>query len=188
MTGGCIEYISGLGIRMDGVQFTPDLKRLAQLQLRKAGVASTLYVAPVHDPLRLPAGLSYDGIVSLGWLNLPFSQSRLRAQFARIRKLLTPGGVFLFDFFDFRKLILDPPEAQRFDDGLAHVAYTERRGSVLRRYHLWISNELHAEHNDYVDRRPESVRALVAEAGLKVIRRDFLKLNYPRHFWLVQKL
>ena len=48
MTGGCIEYISGLGIRMDGVQFTEDIKRLAASRLRKAGIKSTLYVSPVH--------------------------------------------------------------------------------------------------------------------------------------------
>ena len=50
MTGGCIEYITRLGMRMDGVQFSADLKRMAGAQLRKAGVASTLHVAPVHEP------------------------------------------------------------------------------------------------------------------------------------------
>jgi cyclopropane fatty-acyl-phospholipid synthase-like methyltransferase len=190
MTGGCIEYISRLGIRMDGVQFTDDLRRLAKDQLRKAGVASTLYLSPVHDPFRLPAGRSYDGIVTLGWLNLPFSRGGLRSMLSRVRKLLVPGGVFLFDFFDFKKVIVDPPEALRFDDGIVHVAYTQRRGSVLRRYHLWISkgDNLRVEFSDLVDRRPEAVRPLLAEAGLKVVRAEFLDLNYPRHFWLVKKL
>ncbi|MBI3857026.1 MAG: class I SAM-dependent methyltransferase [Planctomycetes bacterium] len=189
MTGGCIEYISRLGIRMDGVQFTADLRRLAEVQLRKAGIASTLYVSPVHDPLRLPEGLSYDGIVTLGWLNLPFSQGRLRRMLARIRRLLVPGGVFMFDFFDFRKVVIDPPEALRFDDGIVHVATTQRLGNVLRRYHLWISkgDELRAEFTDLVDRRPETVRSRLAEAGLKLVRAEFLHLNYPRHFWLVRK-
>jgi SAM-dependent methyltransferase len=189
MTGGCIEHISRLGIRMDGVQFTPDLKRLAAAQLRKAGVASTLYVSPVHDPFRLPAGLRYDGIVTLGWLNLPFSSARLSRMLARVRTLLRPGGVFLFDFFDFKNVIVDPPEARRFDDGLAHVAATERRGHVLRRYHLWISegDRLQAEFSDLVDRRPAAVRSLLAKAGLEVVRSEFLDLNYPRHFWLVRK-
>ena len=189
MTGGCIEYITRLGIRMDGVQFTPDLRRLAAVQLRKAGVASTLHVAPVHDPVRLPAGLRYDGIVTLGWLNLPFSPGRLRSMLVRIRRMLLPGGVFMFDFFDFRKVVIDPPEAQRFKNGLVHAAYTERRGSVLRRYHLWSStgDDVRAEYSDLVDRRPESVRSLVEDAGLKVLRREFLDLNYPRHFWLVQR-
>jgi hypothetical protein len=189
MTGGCIEHISRLGIRMDGVQFTNDLKRLATVQLRKAGVASTLYVSPVHDPFRLPAGLRYDGIVTLGWLNLPFSQARLGGMLARVRTLLRPGGVFLFDFFDFQNVIVDPPEVRRFDDDVAHVAFTERRGNVLRRYHLWISGEdrLRAEYSDLVDRRPGAVRSLLAKAGLEVARAEFLDLNYPRHFWLVRK-
>jgi cyclopropane fatty-acyl-phospholipid synthase-like methyltransferase len=190
MTGGCIEYISRLGIRMDGVQFSDDLRRLANAPLRKSGIASTLYVSPVHDPVRLPAGLRYDGIVTLGWLNLPFSQSRLRGMLARIRRLLNPGGVFMFDFFDFKKVIIDPPEAQQFDDGLAHVATTQRQGSVLRRYHLWISNgnKLRAEFSDLVDRRPAAIRSLFENAGFRVLRAEFLDLNYPRHFWLVKKI
>jgi hypothetical protein len=189
MTGGCIEHISRLGIRMDGVQFSADLKRLAADRLRKVGVESTLHVSPVHDPFRLPAGLRYDGIVTLGWLNLPFSQARLGRMLARVRTLLTPGGVFLFDFFDFKKVIIDPPEARRFDDGVGHVAYTERRGNVLRRYHLWISDgdRLRAESSDLVDRRPGPVRSLLAGAGLEVVRAEFLDLNYPRHFWLVRR-
>lgn len=189
MTGGCIEYVSRLGIRMDGVQFTTDLRRLAEHQLRKAGIASTLHVSPVHDPLRLPASLSYDGIVSLGWLNLPFSQRHIRSMLARIRRLLVPGGVFMFDFFDFTKVIVATPEALRFDDGIVHVATTQRLGSVLRRTHLWIlkDNDVRTEISDLVDRRPATVRALLAESGLKVIRTEFLKLNYPRHFWLVMK-
>jgi SAM-dependent methyltransferase len=189
MTGGCIEHISRLGIRMDGVQFTDDLRRLANVPLRKSGIASTLYVSPVHDPVRLPAGLRYDGIVTLGWLNLPFSQARLRSMLAQIRRLLVPGGVFMFDFFDFKKVIIDPPDAQEFGDGLAHMAYTQRRGSVLRRYHLWISKGevLRAEFSDLVDRRPAAVRSLLENAGFRVLRAEFLDLNYPRHFWLVQK-
>jgi SAM-dependent methyltransferase len=189
MTGGCIEHISRLGMRMDGVQFTADLKRLAAAQLRRAGVASTLHVSPVHDPFRLPAGLRFDGIVTLGWLNLPFSRARLLVMLAQVHRLLSSGGVFLFDFFDFTKVIVDPAEARRFEDGIAHVAYTERRGTVLRRYHLWISDGdgLRAEYSDLVDRRPGAVRRLVAEAGLRVVRAEFLDLNYPRHFWIVQK-
>jgi SAM-dependent methyltransferase len=189
MTGGCIEHISRLGMRMDGVQFTADLKRLAAAQLRRAGVASTLHVSPVHDPFRLPAGLRYDGIVTLGWLNLPFSQARLLGMLSRVRRLLTPGGVFLFDFFDFTKLIVDPPETRSFEDGVTYVSTTERRGDVLRRYHLWISkgDRLRAEFSDLVDRRPEAVRRLLAQAGFKVVRAEFLDLNYPRHFWMVRK-
>ncbi|HZE95970.1 MAG TPA: class I SAM-dependent methyltransferase [Planctomycetota bacterium] len=189
MTGGCIEYITRLGMRMDGVQFTSDLRRLADVQLRKAGVSSTLHVSPVHDPFRLPAGRSYDGIVALGWLNLPFSRARLGRMLAQVRRLLVPGGVFMFDFFDFKNLIIDPPEDRRFDDGVAHVAYTERRGKVLRRYHLWIpkGDRLRGEFSDLVDRRPEAVRSLLAEAGLKRVRSKFLDLHYPRHFWLVRK-
>jgi hypothetical protein len=189
MTGGCIEYITRLGIRMDGVQFTPDLRRLAEVPLRKAGIASTLYVSPVHDPVRLPAGLRYDGIVTLGWLNLPFSPARLRGMLARIRRLLVPGGVFLFDFFDFKKLVIDPQDARRFDDGIVHVATTERMGNILRRYHLWVSKgeKLRAEFTDLVERRPETVRPLLSAAGLEIVREKFLDLNYPRHFWLVRK-
>lgn len=189
MTGGCIEYITRLGIRMDGVQFTPDLKRLADAALRRGGVASTLYVSPVHAPLALPAKARYDGIVSLGWLNLPFSRTALRRTLHRIRRLLTPGGIFQFDFFDFSDLIVAPTEAQRFGKDLLYVSHSERLGRVLRRYHLWVQKggTLRAETSDLVDRTPASVRALLAESGLKLVKTRFLDLNYPRHFWVAQK-
>jgi SAM-dependent methyltransferase len=189
MTGGCIEYISRLGIRMDGVQFTPDLKRLADAQLRKAGVASTLHVSPVHAPLALPARARYDGIVSLGWLNLPFPRRDLRRTLDRIRGALTPGGIFMFDFFDFTKVIVAPTEAVKLGDDLVHVSHSELKGNVLRRYHLWVldRDRLRAETSDLVNRTPGQVRALLAESGLKVVKTRFLDLNYPRHFWVAQK-
>ncbi len=189
MTGGCIEHITRLGMRMDGVQFTPDLKRLADAALRKAGVASTLYVSPVHAPLALPGKARYDGIVSLGWLNLPFVRRDLRRTLERIRGLLMPGGVYLFDFFDFKDLVVAPTEAQRFGKDLLYVSHSERLGGVLRRYHLWVekSGTLRAETSDLVDRTPGQVRALLSESGLKLVKTRFLDLNYPRHFWVAQK-
>jgi SAM-dependent methyltransferase len=189
MTGGCIDHITRLGIRMDGVQFTPDLKRLAGAQLRKAGVASTLYVSPIHRPPALPPGALYDGIVTLGWFNLPFSRRELKRYLARIHRLLRPGGVFLFDFFEFRDLVLPPTESLTLARDLVYVSHSERRGKLLRRYHLWIRNhsELRTETSDLVDRSPRDARRLLAEAGLQVMRTRYLDLHYPRHFWLVQK-
>jgi len=189
MTGGCIEHITSLGIRMDGIQFTADLQRLASAQLRKAGVSSTLHVSPVHAPPVLPAGSAYDGIVTLGWFNLPFTRRQLQRYLARIRRLLTPGGVFLFDFFEFRDIVVPPTESLTLANDLAYVTHSERLGSVLRRYHLWIRNheELRAESNDLVDRSPREARRLLAEAGLKLVESRFLDLHYPRHFWLAQK-
>ena len=64
MTGGCIRYISRLGIRMDGVQFTPDIQRLAARELRMAGVRSKLYVSPIFADLDLPAGARYAVMVA----------------------------------------------------------------------------------------------------------------------------
>ena len=176
MTGGCIEHISRLGIRMDGVQFTQDLKRLAVAQLKKNGVASTLYVSPVHAPLSLPQGLRYDGIVSLGWLNLPFTGRQLRLGLDRIRARLAPGGVFLFDFFDFKDLVMAPTGSQRLGKGLVHVSHGERRGKVLRCHHLWIQKgaKLRVETGDLVDRTPTHVRALLVASGLKLGKPRFL--------------
>jgi hypothetical protein len=189
MTGGCIEYISRLGIRMDGVQFTRDIQRLAQAQLRKAGVASTLHVSPVHAPLRLPPNSRYDGIVTLGWLNLPFSRPYLRRYLARIRTLLTPGGIFMFDFFEFKDAVVTPTEALKLGKDLVCISHSELQKDVLRRYHLWILNqvELRAESSDLVDRSSGDVRRLIVESGLKLLKTAFLDLNYPRHFWLAQK-
>ena len=188
MTGGCIEYITGLGIRMDGVQFTEDVKRLAAARLRKAGVASTLYVSPVHAPLRLPAVARYDGVVSLGWFNLPFRPAQISEQLRRIRKALRPGGVFLFDFFEFKDLVVEAPEARRLDGDLVYIAHGERRGATLRRHHLWIgSGGIRGETSDLVDRTAGEARRRLATAGFEVVRTRFLDLNYPRHFWMARR-
>jgi SAM-dependent methyltransferase len=190
MTGGCIEYISRLGIRMDGVQFTEDVRRLAAARLRKAGVKSTLYVSPVHGPLRVPATAAYDGIVLLGWFNLPFDRAFLRRYLDRIRTLLVPGGVFLFDFFEFRNVVVAPAEAVNLGKDIVYLSHSELLGQVLRRYHLWIRRkrgELLAETSDLVDRRSGEVRKLLAASGLEVVRTRFLDFNYSREFWLARK-
>ncbi|HEX7901529.1 MAG TPA: class I SAM-dependent methyltransferase [Planctomycetota bacterium] len=188
MTGGCIEYISGLGMRMDGIQFTPDVQRLAAARLREAGVASRLFVSPVHAPPRVPARLRYDGAVALGWFNLPFSTPRLRAWLAALRRLLAPGGVFLFDFFEFRRLVLPPTEAVRLAKDVALVSHAERRGRTLRRYHLWIDGAaLRAESSDLVDRSPAEARRELARAGFDVVKTQHLDVHYPREFWLARR-
>lgn len=190
MTGGCIEYISRLGIRMDGVQFTEDVQRLAAARLKKAGVTSTLFVSPVHGMLRLPATARYDGIVSLGWFNLPFSRGFLRRYLDRIRSLLTPGGVFLFDFFEFRNVKVAPTEAVRLGRDIVYVSHSELLGKVLRRVHVWIlksRREPFVETSDLVDRRSNEVRRLLAASGLDVVKTRFLDFHYPREFWLARK-
>ncbi len=188
MTGGCIEHISRLGMRMDGVQFTADVKRLAAARLRKAGVVSTLYVSPVRGPLRLPAAARYDGIVALGWFNLPFTRARLRGYLDAIRRRLAPGGVFLFDFFEFRRLVVPPTEAVRFGGDIVHVSHAERLGRTLRRYHLWVSGgRARAETSDLVDRTPAEARRELARAGFEVVKTKHLDFHYPREFWLARQ-
>src|SRR6185295_18343735 len=139
----------------------------------------------LHRPPLLPPGSVYDGIVSLGWFNLPFSDRQLAQHVDRIRRLLRPGGVFLFDFFEFRDLVLPPTESLALEKGLIYVSHSERLGSLLRRYHLWIRNhrELRTETSDLVDRSPREARRLFAAAGMEVVRKRYLHLNYPRHFW-----
>ena len=190
MTGGCIEYISDLGIRMDGVQFTPDIRKIAAANLRKAGIASTLFVSPVHRPLRVSTRRRYDGVVSLGWFNLPHPESGLRKTLRTIRGLLNPGGVFLFDFFQFRQLVVGPTESLELEPGLTYVSHAERLGRVFRRYHVWIRNhrEILAETSDLVDRSPAGARRLLKGAGFEVLEAKHLDLNYPREFWLVRRV
>lgn len=189
MTGGCIDHISSLGIRMDGVQFTEDIRRLAAARLRKAGVTSTLYVSPVDRVLKVPTTRSYDGIVSLGWFNLPFRTAQLRATLREIRRLLRPGGVFLFDFFEFRNLVVEPAEAVRLDRDLTYLSHTERRGDVLRRTHVWIRRNRGplTETSELVRRTKSEARARLAEAGLELLEAKSMDLNYPREFWLARK-
>ena len=188
MTGGCIEYISRLGIRMDGVQFSEDVKRLAATRLRKAGIASTLFVSPVYAPLKVPARTSYDGIVSLGWFNLPFTKTQLRRDLRTIHRLLAPGGVFLFDFFSFKNLIVEPPEAVTLAKDLFYASRSERLGSTLRRHHVWLlKDKVLSEYSDLVNRSAAGARGLLKEAGFSVEKTRHLDFNYPREFWLARK-
>lgn len=189
MTGGCIEYISALGIRMDGVQHTRDIQRLAAARLKKAGIASTLWVSPVHEVLRVPTKLRYDGVVSLGWLNLPFTRPQLKRTLSRIRDLLVPGGVFLFDFFDFRRLVIPPTEAVELAPGLTYLSHSERLGKVLRRHHVWIrgSREILTESSDLVERTSSDARRLLRETGFEGLEEKHLDFHYPREFWLVRR-
>jgi hypothetical protein len=190
MTGGCIEYMSRLGIRMDGVQFTHDVKRLAEANLKKAGVRSKLFVSPVHTALQAPTKGPYDGIVTLGWFNLPFSRRGLRSCLDRIRALLAPGGIFMFDFFEFKDVKVAPTETLNLGDDIVYVSHSELLGNVLRKYHVWIqkgSNKIHVETSDLVKRTAGEARGLLAESGFDLLKADFLDLNYPREFWLAQR-
>jgi SAM-dependent methyltransferase len=189
MTGGCIEHISGLGIRMDGVQFTEDIRRVAAANLRKAGIESTLFVSPVHAPLRLPTRRRYDGVVSLGWLNLPHSPRSFRRTLATIRDHLNPGGVFMVDFFRFEELVVTPAESVELEPGLFYLSHGERLGKIFRRHHAWVGKAgvLAMETNDLVDRRPAAVRRLFTSSGFEVLETRHLDLNYPREFWLVRR-
>lgn len=189
MTGGCIEHISGLGIRMDGVLFTPDIRRLARERLRRAGIASTLYVSPVHAVPRVAGRNRYDGIVSLGWFNLPWPEAVLTRYLRKIHDLLAPGGVFLFDFFEMRQAVVAPLEAVRLADDLLYLSEAEREGRRLRRRHWWVvgGRELRTETSELVDRRPGEARARLRSAGLEPVRSRFLDLHYPRHFWAARK-
>lgn len=189
MTGGCIEYVTGLGLRMDGVQFTPEVKRLARARLRAAGIRSRLFVSPVWADLDVPGTGVYDGAVSLGWLNLPHSRASLGRTLRTVNRLLVDGGVFLFDFFEFKDLVVEPPSAVLLSKDLLYASHAERVGSTLRRHHLWIrkGRRLDSETGVLVDRSTSEARALLADAGFAVVRTRFLDLNYPRHFWMARK-
>lgn len=190
MTGGCIEHISGLGIRMDGVQFTHDIRRLASARLRKAGIRSRLWVSPVHRPLRVPTTSRYDAVVSLGWLNLPFPRRDLLATLRETRRLLAPRGLFLFDFFSFRELVVPPTEAVRLTDDLTLVSHAERDGSVLRRHHLWLrrGRPPQAESSELVDRSARETAALLRDGGFEAVEKRRLDYRYPREFWLARSV
>jgi SAM-dependent methyltransferase len=190
MTGGCIDYISRLGIRMDGVQFTQDIKRMAAARLKKAGIRSKLFVSPVHETLHVSTKKKYDGIVSLGWFNLPFTRTQLKHTLDKIHELLAPNGIFLFDFFEFKEVKVAPTETLRLGDDIVYISHAELLGNVLRKYHLWIRKKSAApllEISDLVDRTTDDARALLAGSGLTLLKTKFLNLNYPREFWLAQK-
>lgn len=189
ITGGCIEYISKLGIKMDGVQFSNDLKNLAASKLREAGVESKLFVSPIDKPLNVQKGNKYDGIVTLGWFNLPFSDKYIKRYLDKITSLLNPGSVFLFDFFEFKDIVIPPTEAQNFGPGILYVSHSELLGKTLRRYHLWALDhkKLLTEVSDLVDRSLDQIKDYLRDSELSLEREQFLDLNYPRYFCIATK-
>jgi len=189
ITGGCIEYISKSGIRMDGVQFTADLKRIAMNRLRKSGINSHIYVSGIDEELQVPNGKRYDGIVNLGWFNLPFGHSYIRRYLAKIYGLLRPNGIFVFDFFEFGNVVIAPLELVRISQDIQYVSYSELLGKTLRKYHFWIMNhkDIECEISDLVDRDFDEVKTLLKESGLMMVKSIFMDLNYPRHFCLARR-
>jgi hypothetical protein len=184
ITGGCIEYISKLGMRMDGVQFTRDLKTLSASKLRESGIESKLFVSRIDGPLNVPKGNKYDGIVTLGWFNLPLSDSYIKRYLDKINSLLNTGGVFLFDFFEFRDIVIPPTEAEHFGPDILYVSHSERLSKTLRRYHLWVLDheDMLTEVSDLVDRSSDEIREYLTQSALSLERKQFLDLNYPRYF------
>ena len=127
---------------------------------------------------------------AFGWFNLPLSPARIKRTLDTIHGLLAPKGVFLFDFFQFKDLVVAPTQAQSLPGGLVYVSHSQVLGNVLRRYHLWIRKgraKPLIETSDLVDRSAREVRGLLEESGLTLRRTKFLNLNYPREFWLAQK-
>ena len=189
ITGGCIEYISKLGIRMDGVQFTKDLKSLTASKLRESGVESKLFVSPIDGPFNVPKGNKYDGIVTLGWFNLPLSDTYIKRYLDKINSLLNPGGVFLFDFFEFRDIVIPPTEAENFGPDILYISHSELLSKTLRRYHLWVLDHenLLTEVSDLVDRSLNQIRGYLTQCEFSLERSQFLSLNYPRYFCVATK-
>jgi SAM-dependent methyltransferase len=189
ITGGCIEYISKLGIRMDGVQFTKDLKNLTASKLKESGIESRLFVSPIDGPLHIPKGNKYDGIVTLGWFNLPLSDTYIKRYLDKINDLLNPGGVFLFDFFEFRHIVIPPTEAEHFGPDILYISHSELLSKILRRYHLWVLDHenILTEVSDLVDRSLDQIREYLAQSELSLERNQFLSLNYPRYFCVATK-
>jgi SAM-dependent methyltransferase len=189
ITGGCIEYISKLGMRMDGVQFTTDLKTLSASRLRESGIKSKLFVSPIDGPLKVPKGNKYDGIVTLGWFNLPLSDAYIKRYLDKVDSLLNPGGVFLFDYFEFRDIVIPPSEAEYLGPDVIYISHSELLDKTLRRYHLWVleHERLLTEVSDLVDRSSGQIGGYLARSGLSLERSQFLSLNYPRYFCVATK-
>ena len=191
MTGGCIEYVTKLGIEMDGVQFTNDLKTLATKRLRKFGIKSNLFVSGLGESLDVPSGNKYDGIVSLGWFNLPLTVSYMKHYLKRVSDLLTPAGIFLFDFFRFSYIIVSSTELIELDKNILLISTNKLLNkNLLRQYHIWIVNDtkIFTEFNDLVDINLNTVRRLLNESGLSLVRHSFLPLNYPREFCIAKHM
>lgn len=192
LTGGCIEFISKSGIRMDGVQYTPDLRNVAARRLRNSRVESDILVSGLDEELRLPQKKKYDGIVDLGWFNLPYPRTYMKKYLKVISRALETAGVFLFDFFEFDNVVVSSPEVLRVGDDIQYLSYSEllAGGKTLRKYHFWIVDhkEVEFEIGDLVDRTFSEVNSLLEHSGLRMVKSIFMQLNYPRHFCMARKI
>jgi SAM-dependent methyltransferase len=95
-TGGATVRLAAQGFQVTGVDLSPDMLGIARQKAAEAGVA-------VHFQQQDMSGLELDGpfdvvICLYDSLNHLLETERLRATFKGVDRLLTPGGLFIFDF------------------------------------------------------------------------------------------
>lgn len=87
-----------LGFAVSGVDSSPTLLALARERLGPLADCVDLYRANILEPASLPAGMSYDVVVShFNFLNL-FSPEQRERLFMSVASLVQPGGVWIADF------------------------------------------------------------------------------------------
>lgn len=96
-----------LGFAVSGIDSSPTLLALARERLGPVADCVDLYRANILEPALLPAGISYDVVVShFNFLNLVAPDQRERL-FRSVACLVHPGGVWIADFAEPRS----PPES-----------------------------------------------------------------------------
>lgn len=95
-----------LGFAVSGVDSSPTLLDSARERLGPLADCVDLYRANILEPASLPAGMSYDVVVShFTFLNL-FTPEQRECLFRSVACLVRPGGVWIADFAEPRS----PPE------------------------------------------------------------------------------
>jgi len=110
-TGGHLIPLSRRGYCMTGVDVSPQMLDIAKEKTRSAGIDTPLFEGDLRT---VDTGKRYDAAISMfsvfGYLQ---SNSDVAEACGNIRKMLNPGGLFIFDVWFGPAVIAEPP-GQRF--------------------------------------------------------------------------
>jgi SAM-dependent methyltransferase len=126
-TGRHAEALARMGYRVDGSDIAPEMVDIARERARAAGLSIGFFNESFQDCDRI--GRRYDAVIALfASINYLTDYRDLAKALAGIRRLLGPGGVFLFDFWNGNAVVksYSPVRTRRVEDGERSVERVSR--------------------------------------------------------------
>lgn len=124
-TGVHAEYLAGMGYRVHGVDVSPSMIQLARRRKQEMPAPTAGLLSFAEGDIRTcAAGQSFDCVTALFHVvSYQNTYEDLRAVFHTAHNHLTPGGLFLFDFWHGPAVLRDAPAARikRWEDGQTEV-------------------------------------------------------------------